>query len=127
MKGSLPLTRNILRPDFHLLPCIANDPRQSPGDSFDEMAAKAKKKQYYFPYLVDETQEVAKSFGATNTPHVFVLQKNGNDFKVAYIGTIDITAETLPLSTKRSLKKRSTHYWQAGPWLRPIQKLSDVP
>jgi peroxiredoxin len=74
---------------FPVITINANDPQISPGDSYDEMGARAKKKNYDFPYLVDESQSVAKAFGATNTPHVFVLQKSGNDFKVAYIGTID--------------------------------------
>jgi peroxiredoxin len=74
---------------FPVITINANDPQISPGDSYDEMVARAKKKNYDFPYLVDESQSVAKAFGATNTPHVFVLQKSGNDFKVAYIGTID--------------------------------------
>jgi peroxiredoxin len=74
---------------FPVIAINANDPQISPGDSFEEMIANAKKKDYDFPYLVDETQQVAKSFGATNTPHVFVLQRADKDFKVAYIGTID--------------------------------------
>lgn len=70
----------------------ANDPARSPGDSFDEMVAISKEKNYQFPYLFDETQEVAKAFGATNTPHVFVLERNGDKYKVAYIGAIDDNA-----------------------------------
>jgi len=90
---------------FPLIAINANDPQQSPGDSFDEMAAKAKKKKYDFPYLIDETQQVAKSFGATNTPHVFVLQKTGNDFKVAYIGTIDNNSRDASAVTKRYVEE----------------------
>jgi len=71
---------------FPLITINANDGK---GDSFREMVAKAKQKNYDFPYLADETQAVAKAFGATNTPHVFVLQRSGNDFKVRYIGAID--------------------------------------
>jgi peroxiredoxin len=67
----------------------ANDPESSPGDSYDQMVAVARQKGYNFPYLVDESQRVAKAFGATNTPHVFVLRKDGSQFKVAYIGAID--------------------------------------
>ena len=74
---------------FPVLAINANDPQVSPGDSFEEMAAYAKRKNYDFPYLVDETQEVARAFGATNTPHVFVLKRDGKDFRVAYIGTVD--------------------------------------
>lgn len=70
-----------------------NDPEISQGDSFDEMVKYAKKKGYDFPYLFDETQNVAKAFGATNTPHVYVLKKDGADFKVSYVGAIDDSAK----------------------------------
>lgn len=74
---------------FPVVAINANDPSVSPGDSFDEMVSHAKKKKYSFPYLFDEKQDVAKAFGATNTPHVFVLKNNGGKFHVAYIGAID--------------------------------------
>jgi hypothetical protein len=53
------------------------------------MVSYAKKKKYTFAYLADENQEVATAFGASNTPHAFVLKKDGDKFKVAYIGAID--------------------------------------
>lgn len=74
---------------FPVITINANDPGISAGDSFEEMVDLAKRKNYDFPYLVDESQTVAKSFGATNTPHVFVLKNENNTFKVAYIGAID--------------------------------------
>jgi peroxiredoxin len=86
---------------FPVITINANDPQLSPGDSYDEMVARAKRKDYDFPYLIDETQKVARAFGATNTPHVFVLQKTGNDFKVAYIGTIDNNSRDASSVTKR--------------------------
>ncbi len=76
----------------------SNDPSKSSGDSFEEMVRVAKEKGYEFPYLVDESQTVAKSFGATNTPHVFVLTK---DLKVAYIGAIDDSARKAEAVTKK--------------------------
>lgn len=74
---------------FPVIAINANDPEKSSGDSFDEMVRQAGKKHYDFPYLIDESQSVARAFGATNTPHVFVLKNDGGAFKVAYIGTID--------------------------------------
>jgi peroxiredoxin len=74
---------------FPLIAINSNDPEVSPGDSFEEMVSHAKEKGYKFPYLFDETQSVAKAFGATNTPHVFVLKRDGKKFSVAYIGAID--------------------------------------
>ena len=78
-----------------------NDPSVSAGDSFDEMVKYAKSKGYKFPYLVDETQNVARTFGATNTPHVFILNKEGKDLKVAYIGAIDDSAKDPDAVSKR--------------------------
>ena len=77
---------------FPVITINPNDPAQSAGDSFDRMVALAKEKGYAFPYLVDETQEVSRAFGASNTPHVFVLQRTGKELKVAYIGAIDDNA-----------------------------------
>jgi peroxiredoxin len=90
---------------FPLLAINANDPEKSPGDSFNEMVAYAKKNNYDFPYLVDESQSVAKTFGATNTPHVFVLSKNGADFKVAYIGAIDNNTQDAASADKKYVEE----------------------
>lgn len=67
----------------------SNDPAVSPEDSYDKMKERSKSKKFTFPYLFDETQKTAKTYGATKTPHVFVLQKNGAVNNVKYIGAID--------------------------------------
>ncbi len=66
-----------------------NDPGRSPGDSFDNMVAYANENGYKHAYLFDETQKVARRFGATNTPHVYVLKKEKGKYVVNYIGAID--------------------------------------
>jgi peroxiredoxin len=43
------------------------------GDSFDDMKARAREKGFVFPFLYDETQEVAQAYGAARTPEVFVF------------------------------------------------------
>ena len=53
------------------------------------MKIRAKDKGFKFPYLYDETQEVAKAFGAAHTPHVFVLTKEHEALIVKYVGAID--------------------------------------
>lgn len=83
----------------------ANDPGMSPGDSFDEMVAISKRMQYDFPYLQDETQDVAKAFGATNTPHVFVLKNEDNKFTVAYIGAIDNNSRDAKAASKKYVEE----------------------
>jgi peroxiredoxin len=64
-----------------------NDPAASNGDSFKEMKVRAKEKEFPFPYLFDEGQNVYPKFGATKTPHVYIVTKN--NLKVQYIGAID--------------------------------------
>lgn len=66
-----------------------NDPNLAPEDSFEKMVERAKEKGFPFPYLYDETQEVYKMFGAKRTPHVYLLNKENDQFIVSYIGTID--------------------------------------
>ncbi|QCK13743.1 thioredoxin family protein [Mangrovivirga cuniculi] len=66
-----------------------NDKDRQPEDSFDKMKVRSDEKGFTFPYLYDETQEVAMTYGATKTPHVYLLKKSGNTFEVVYIGAID--------------------------------------
>jgi len=71
-----------------------NDAEKYPDDSFDNMKKRAKDKGFTFPYLHDETQEVAKAFGAARTPHVYLLKKEAEGkLKVAYIGAVDDDTE----------------------------------
>ena len=74
---------------FPLIAINPNSPEVASGESFDEMVKYAQDKGYQFPYLYDESQATVKAFGATNTPHIFVLVKEGDIYKVAYIGAID--------------------------------------
>jgi peroxiredoxin len=66
-----------------------NDPKVSPGDGFEEMKVRAKEKGFAFPYLFDKGQKVYPKYGATKTPHIFILQKKGEDLVVKYKGAID--------------------------------------
>ncbi len=90
---------------FPVITINPNSPEISPGDSFKEMASQAKRNNYTFPYLQDETQQVARSFGATNTPHVFVLKKSDQNFSVAYIGTIDNNSRDASAATKKYVEE----------------------
>jgi peroxiredoxin len=66
-----------------------NDPQIVPEDSYDNMISRAKEKGFTFPYLFDESQAVYRMYGAKHTPHVYLLQKEGKNFVVKYIGAID--------------------------------------
>ncbi len=67
-----------------------NDPDVKPGDDFASMVARSKEKKFPFKYLFDEGQKVYPRFGATRTPHVFLLDANRY---VRYIGAIDDNAQ----------------------------------
>jgi len=66
-----------------------NDKTREPDDSYENMQKRAKEKNYPFVYLYDESQDVAKTYGAARTPHVYVLQKTAEGNRVEYIGAID--------------------------------------
>jgi peroxiredoxin len=63
----------------------------NPNDSLDVMKQRAETEGLKFPYLRDDTQETSRSFGATVTPHVFILDK---DREIAYMGAFDNNMET---------------------------------
>ncbi len=63
-----------------------NNPETVPADDFSSMKQRATQKGFTFPYLMDEAQKIYPLFGATKTPHVFLLDA---DRVVKYIGAID--------------------------------------
>ncbi len=76
---------------FPVLAINPNDPSIKPGDSFQEMVKMAEERNYPFEYAIDEKQTVYPAFGATKTPHVFLLDKNHT---VRYIGAVDDNAQS---------------------------------
>ena len=66
-----------------------NDPNVQPGDKYEKMQMRAKSAGFTFPYLVDDGQKIFPQYGATNTPHVYLLDA---DRVVKYIGAIDNNA-----------------------------------
>jgi len=74
------------------IPVVAinpNNPMAQPKDSYEYMQKRAKEKGFTFPYLLDEGQKIYPQYGATKTPHVFLLEKTEKGNLVRYIGTID--------------------------------------
>ncbi len=75
---------------FPMIAINSNDINKQPGDSMDAMRQRKADKGFTFPYVRDDSQEIAKAYGATKTPHVYVLKKeSAGKFKVVYIGAID--------------------------------------
>ena len=74
---------------YPVLAINPNDAGAVPAEGFTEMQALAKEKNFSFPYLLDPGHVVTKQFGASRTPHVFVLNKTEKGQVVEYIGAID--------------------------------------
>lgn len=74
---------------FPVIAIMPNNTDVKPGDSFDSMQARAKSKGFTFPYLIDEGQKIYPQYGATKTPHVYLLEKTKEGNVVKYIGAID--------------------------------------
>jgi len=86
---------------FPVLAINPNDPAAYEEDSFDNMKLRAREKAFPFPYLLDESQEVARAFGATRTPHVVVLRREGDKFTVQYMGAVDDSSQDASGVTRR--------------------------
>jgi len=69
-----------------------NNPEAKPEDSFENMKIRAAEKGFTFPYLMDEGQKIYPIYGATKTPHMYILRKTDKGNIVEYIGAIDDSA-----------------------------------
>jgi hypothetical protein len=74
-----------------------NDPNIQPADGFAQMKKRAADKKFPFKYLFDADQSIYPQYGATRTPHVFVLD---NDRVVRYIGAVDNNAQDAAAATE---------------------------
>ena len=74
---------------YPVIAIMPNNTDVKPGDALPEMKKRAEEKGFTFPYLLDEEQNVYPKFGATKTPHIFVLEKTKKGNVVKYIGAID--------------------------------------
>lgn len=86
---------------FPVIAINPNDAVTYPEDSFENMKNRADDKGFTFPYLYDEEQKVYPVYGATRTPHIFVLSKRGGALTVEYIGAIDDNYEDASKVTTR--------------------------
>ena len=72
---------------------MSNDTTTHPADSFENMQVFAKTHGFTFPYVIDETQEVAKAYGAVCTPDYFGYNKNG---ELQFRGRLDEVSPSKP-------------------------------
>tara|TARA_R110002012_G_scaffold17930_5_gene66689 strand:- start:3241 stop:3852 length:612 start_codon:yes stop_codon:yes gene_type:complete len=74
---------------FPVIAIMPNNTEVKPKDNMEAMRARAKAKGFTFPYLMDEGQKIYPQYGATKTPHVYILLKTLDGNQVQYIGAID--------------------------------------
>ena len=94
-------TRELLEHGIKSIAIMSNDTNDYPEDSFGNMKKIAAKLNFPFPYLLDDTQEVAKTYGAVCTPDFFGYNA---DLKLQYRGRLDASrTEPAPVDSPRDL------------------------
>lgn len=74
---------------YPVIAIMPNNTDVKPGDNMEAMRARAKAKGFTFPYLMDKGQKIYPEYGATKTPHIYILEKTKKGNEVKYIGAID--------------------------------------
>lgn len=95
------LAKMYTKKGYVLLAINPNDLEVQPKDSYELMIERAKEKGFVFPYLFDEGQKIYPQYGATKTPHVFLLDSKR---VIKYIGAIDDNAQDAGAVTEKYLE-----------------------
>jgi len=90
---------------------MPNDTRSYPEDSFDNMKAFARRHGFTFPYVIDESQEVARAYGAQCTPDFFGF--NAQD-ELQYRGRLDASRTTPLAGVRRDLYEAMKQVVETG-------------
>jgi len=83
------LNKKYEKKGYPVIAIMPNNTDVKPGDNMQAMKLRAKEKGFTFPYLIDKGQKIYPQYGATKTPHVYVLEKTNKGPQVKYIGAID--------------------------------------
>lgn len=93
--------RELQQMGINTIAIMSNDPADYPEDSFDNMKKVAQEFDFPFPYVWDESQEVAKTYGAVCTPDFFGFNA---DLELQYRGRLDASRkEAAPADARRDL------------------------
>ena len=96
-------TRELKALGVNSVAIMSNDPAEYAEDSFENMKAVAERENFPFPYLIDETQEIARAYGAVCTPDFFGYNA---DLELQYRGRLDASRkEAAPQDARRDLFK----------------------
>ena len=94
-------TRELRELGVNAVAIMSNDPADYPEDSFDNMKRVAEAFDFPFPYLLDETQQVARAYGAVCTPDFFGYNA---DLELQYRGRLDESRkDAAPAGVRRDL------------------------
>ena len=107
--------------DVSMVGISANDAKKYPGDAPDKLADMARRKGYAFPYLYDETQEVAKSYTAACTPDFFVFD---SDRTLVYRGQFDSSRPSNSIPVTGSDLRAAVEAVLADQEVSPVQRPS---
>ena len=91
--------KNLEKEGLKSIAIMSNDTKDYPEDSFENMVSFSKKNGFIFPYLIDETQEVAKKYGAVCTPDFFGYN---NKLELQYRGRIRELKDLKPVRNSES-------------------------
>ncbi|WP_338873504.1 thioredoxin family protein [Spirosoma sp. SC4-14] len=107
---------------YPVLAIMPNDPTIYEDDSFENMKVRAREKAYTYPYAMDESQKVARAFGATRTPQVYVLKQTNGQFILEYVGTVDDNPQDVANAQRHYVDEAVTNLLANRPVPSPITK-----
>lgn len=94
-------TRELAQHGIGSIAIMANDPLAYPEDGFESMKAWARQLDFPFPYVIDDSQAVARAYGAVCTPDFFGFNR---DLQLQYRGRLDASRrEAAPADVRREL------------------------
>ena len=100
---------------------MSNDPTDYPEDSLENMQKIAKEMAFPYPYLLNETQQVAKNYGAVCTPDFFGFN---NQFELQYRGRFDESRKETASNSTRDLFKAMKLIAETG--AGPIEQIASI-
>ncbi|MCB0420058.1 MAG: thioredoxin family protein [Bdellovibrionales bacterium] len=106
------LAADLKKMNVQVIGICSNDPSEYEEDSYENLKKRWLEKKYEFPYLFDESQEVAKNFGAVCTPDLFVYDDNRN---LIYRGRLDDSWRDASKVKEESLKEAVINYLNGCP------------
>ncbi len=104
-------TRDLKAMGVNSVAIMSNDPSEYPEDSFENMRTIARELDFPFPYLYDETQQVAKAYGAVCTPDFFGYNA---DLKLQYRGRLDESRKAAVPNAPREMFEAMKQIAQTG-------------